>query len=108
MRLNEKTLRHLRRTFRSEATRLVKRRKETLQADLQEHWRWKHWVNHGPAAVRDLLVAAALIDEVIKRGCHAEGIGPSTMERHKNKRRKRSPEQKPYMRLVQLPHTSIQ
>jgi hypothetical protein len=39
MKLNNKTLRQLRRVLRTQATELVKFRKEIIDGDLKDHWR---------------------------------------------------------------------
>ena len=54
MNLNNKTLRQLRRALRTRASELVKFRKEIIDDGLRDHWRWKSWVNHAPAAVYQL------------------------------------------------------
>ena len=41
MKLNNKTLRQLRRVLRTQATELVEFRKEIIDGDLKDHWRWK-------------------------------------------------------------------
>jgi hypothetical protein len=66
--MKQKTLRQLRRALRAQATELETLRKETLDAGLEDHWRWKAWVNHGPAVVHRFLAAADVIDEIIKSG----------------------------------------
>jgi hypothetical protein len=107
MKLNQKELRRLRRALRSGATQIVKLRKETLQHGLADHWRWKQWVNHGPSAVRDLLVAAEIIDDLLKCGGHLSFVGSATMARHSTRRRKKRPQQQtPHLSLVT--HNSIQ
>lgn len=58
MKLNNKTLRQLRRALRREATYLVKFRKKILDGGLEDHRRWKSWVRGTPPAVRQLLAAA--------------------------------------------------
>jgi hypothetical protein len=46
MKLNNKTLRQLRRALRTQATELVKFREEIVDSGVKDHWRWKSWVNH--------------------------------------------------------------
>ena len=81
MNLNNKTLRQLRRAPRTRATELVKFRKEIIDGGLRDHWRWKSWVNHAPAAVYLLLQAAEVLDDVIRRTAPMQTVSltpPST------------------------------
>jgi len=89
MRLNNKTLRQLRRALRTQATELVKFRKEIIDSGLKDHWRWRLWVNHTPAAVHQLSQAAEVFDDVIRHGADTDGVANATLYRHSRKRRKR-------------------
>jgi hypothetical protein len=91
MKLNNKTLRQLRRALRREATYLVKFRKEIIGGGLEDHWRWKGWVRGVPPAVHQLLAAAEVLDDLIRRAGHTDNLGSSVMSRHASKRRRRSP-----------------
>ena len=86
MKLNNKTLRQLRRVLRTQATELVKFRKEIIDGDLKDHWRWKSWVNHGPAAIHQLLSAAEVPDDALRCGGRLEDVGSATLAGHSRKR----------------------
>ena len=88
MNLNYKTLRQLRRAPRTRATELVKFRKEIIDGGLRDHWRWKSWVNHAPAAVY-LLQAAEVLDDIIRHGADTDGVANATLYRHSRRRRNR-------------------
>jgi hypothetical protein len=87
MKPNAKTLRQLRRALRREA--IVKFRKKIIDGGLEDHWRWKSWVNHSPAAAHQLLQAAEVLDDVIRHGADTDGVANATLYRHSRKRRKR-------------------
>ncbi len=70
-------------------TELVKFRKEIIDGGLKDHWRWKSWVNHAPAAVHQLLQAAEVLDDVIRHGADTDGVANATLYRHSRKRRNR-------------------
>jgi hypothetical protein len=89
MKLNNKTLRQLRRALRTQATELVKFREEIVDSGVKDHWRWKSWVNHAPAAVHQLLQAAEVLDDVIRHGADTDGVANATLYRHSRKRRRR-------------------
>jgi hypothetical protein len=89
MKLNPKPLRQLRRALRTQATELVKFRKEIIDSDLKDHWRWKSWVQHGPATIHQLLQAAEVLDDVLRCGGRFDGVSNTTLARHSRKRRKR-------------------
>jgi len=89
MKLNNKTLRQLRRALRTQATELVKFREEIVDSGVKDHWRWKSWVNHSPAAVHQLLQAAEVLDDVIRHGADTDGVANATLYRHSRKRRRR-------------------
>jgi hypothetical protein len=91
MKLNQKTLRQLRRKLRREATYLVKFRKEILDGGLEDHWRWKSWVRGIPPAVHQLLQAAEVLDDVIKFAGETDALGSQITRRHASKRKQRSP-----------------
>jgi hypothetical protein len=87
MKLNQKTLRQLRRALRGEATGLVKFRREIH--NLQDHWRWKTWHRGSVDAVRQLLAAAEVLDDPIGAGGDTEYFRGKMVCRHGRKRRKR-------------------
>jgi hypothetical protein len=89
MKLNNKTLRQLRRALRTQATGLVKFRKEIIDSGLKDQWRWKSWVDHAPAAVHQLLQAAEVLEDVIRHGADTDGVPNATLYRHSCKRRRR-------------------
>ena len=89
MNLNNKTLRQLRRAPRTRATELVKFRKEIIDGGPRDHWRWKSWVNHAPAAVYLLLQAAEVLDDVIRHGADTDGVANANLYRHSRTRRNR-------------------
>jgi hypothetical protein len=89
VKLNSKTLRQLRRALRTQATELVKFRKEIVDSGLEDHWRWKSWANHAPAAVHQLLQAAEVLDDVIRHRADADGVANATLYRHSRKRLRR-------------------
>jgi hypothetical protein len=91
MKLNNKTLRHLRRALRREATRLVKIRRENIDDGLEDHRRWKKWVRGTPPAVHQLLAAAEVLDDIIRVGGHIGPLGKMVAHRHASKRKRRSP-----------------
>jgi hypothetical protein len=105
VKLNNKTLRQLRRALRGEATRLVKFRKEIIDDDLKDHWRWKKWVRGVPPAVHQLSAAAEVLDDAIQLG-HADVLGSVVTSRHANKRKQGSSSQPlrsapPVLRVLQ-------
>jgi hypothetical protein len=91
MKLNNKTLRQLRRALRREATYLVKFRKKILDGGLEDYRRWKSWVRGTPPAVRQLLAAAEVLDDIIRLAGHTDVLGSAVTRRHASKRKRRSP-----------------
>ncbi len=89
MKLNNKTLRQLRCALRTQATELVKFRKEIIDGYPKDPWRWKSWVQHDPAVIHQLFQAAEVLDDVIKHGADTDGVANATLYRHSRKRRKR-------------------
>jgi hypothetical protein len=68
MKLNDKTVRRLRRALRTQANELVKLRKELIASGLTDHWRWKKWISNTPEAVRKLPIAAEVLDCAVGQG----------------------------------------
>jgi hypothetical protein len=107
MKLNIKVLKQLRRTLRREATEIVKFRKEINDGGMQDMPRWKSYADHSPAVVHRYLVAADVLDEIIKVGGHV--IAGSAIGRQSRKRRKRSASaHRTAGHLRAVPHQSVQ